>query len=275
MNNSAQTNVAVAAAAAGAATKTVVFIHGAWMTSASWDNFRSTFEAAGYATLAPTWPYMDRPVADLRSNPDPRFGALSLGEIADHYEAIIRALPEKPLLVGHSFGGLIVQLLLDRGVGIAGIAIDPGPVAGAFADPVSLGAALPVVLRWNGWNTPFMLTRAAFKDRFANKAPAALQEFGYDNYVVPAPGRIFYQAAAMLGNGVKPATRTQPLLITAGEFDRTVAPALSRGIYNVQKKSPARTDFKFFAGRSHFLAAEPGWEEVAQYAIDWAREVGA
>jgi pimeloyl-ACP methyl ester carboxylesterase len=177
------------------ATRTVVFIHGAWMAPGSWDGFKSAFAAAGYRTLTPTWPLMDRPVAELRANPDPKFGRVTVGDIADHHQDIIRGLPERPLLVGHSFGGLIVQMLLDRGIGAAGVALDPGPIAGVIADPTSLGAALPAVLRWNGWNTPIILTPEAFAKRFANTVPAADLPGYYDRLVVPAPGRIFYQAA--------------------------------------------------------------------------------
>ncbi|MEP7240895.1 MAG: alpha/beta hydrolase [Devosia sp.] len=251
-------------------TGTVVFIHGAWMAPASWDRFKSAFTAAGYRALTPAWPYMDRPVAELRASPDPRFGRLSVGEITDHYEDLIRSLPEKPLLVGHSFGGLIVQMLLDRGIGAAGVALDPGPIAGVVPDPTSLGAALPVVLRWNGWSTPFMLSRQSFAARFANTVPPVELAPYYDAFVVPAPGRIFYQAALMSGTRVDPARRKAPLLITSGTEDRTVAPPLARQAYGIQKRSPARTDFLSFPGRSHFLCVEAGWEEVAGKSIEWA-----
>jgi pimeloyl-ACP methyl ester carboxylesterase len=195
---------------------------------------------------------------------------VTVGDIADHVQSLIRTLPQPPLLVGHSFGGLIVEMLLDRGVGAAGVAFDPGPIAGVIADPTSLGAALPVVLRWNGWNTPFMLSRAAFANRFANTVPAAEIGGFYDRYVVPAPGRIFYEAAFMSGTAVRPARRTAPLLITSADKDRTVAPPLARQAYTIQKRSPARTDFLTFTGRSHFLCVEAGWEAVAAAAIDWS-----
>lgn len=253
--------------------RTVVLIHGAWMIPASWDRFRERFEGAGYEVLTPPWPYLDGPIEEFRKKPPENFAKLTIGKIADSYQAIIKDLKEPPLLVGHSFGGLIVQLLLDRGVGSAGVAIDPGPIAGVIPDFISLSAALPVILRFNGWNRPFVLTRKAFDSRFANTAPKELRETEYARLVVPCPGPIFYQAAFWLGTGVKPKTRQQPLLVVSGDEDKTVAPYLARAIYNKQKKSPARTDFKNFAGRSHFLIAEPGWEEVADYAIGWAKQV--
>jgi pimeloyl-ACP methyl ester carboxylesterase len=253
--------------------KTAVLIHGAWMVPANWDGFKKRFETAGYEVLTPTWPYMDRPLEELRTHPADEFGRLTVGQIADHYEAIIRQLPQPPLLVGHSFGGLIVQMLLDRGVGCAGVAIDPGPIAGLFADPVSLAAAFPVLARWNGWNRPFMLSKKAFDTKFANTAPQEQRDVDYPKYVVPCPGRIFYQAASWIGTGVTPAKRKQPLLLISATEDKTVAPYLVKAAYNKQKKSSAKTDFKSFANRSHYLCAEPGWEEVCDSSINWANEV--
>jgi pimeloyl-ACP methyl ester carboxylesterase len=267
------TNIKAANAAAANATRTVVFIHGAWMTPQSWDKFRQPFEAAGYTVLAPTWPHLDKSVAELRAGKNEELGKVGVNDIADHYQAIIEKLAEAPLLVGHSFGGLIVQMLLDRGLGVAGIAIDPGPIAGAIADPISLGAAFPVIARFNGWNTAFMLSREAFADRFANTVPEAERNAAYDKLVVPAPGRIFYEAALMIGTNVHTAQRKQPLLLISAEKDRTVAPALVRSIFNVQKKSSARTDMQSFAGLSHFLIAETGYKKVAAFALNWADEV--
>ncbi len=251
-------------------TKTVVFITGAWMHTSSWDKFRGAYEAAGYTTYAPAWPYLEGKPADLRDNPDKRLGSLTFKGIVDHYQAIIEKLPEKPLLVGHSMGGLITQLLLDRGLGVAGIAMDPGPIAGALPGPVSLLAALPPIL--SGPNTPFLISREGFAKSFANTLPAAEQKIAYDDYVVPTSSRIFYQAALMLGTKVNVKARKQPLLVIAAEHDRTVTPYLARAIYNVQKKAPSRTDFHQFKDRSHFLAGEKGWEDVAQYTLDWAAQ---
>ena len=251
--------------------KTAVFIHGAYMTPGSWDSFRKPFEEAGITVLAPAWPLMDRPVEALRTSPPAAFGALTVGAIADHYAQIIRSLPEPPLLVGHSFGGLIVQILLDRGLCAAGIAIDPAPIGGVLVGPVSLGAAFPILARWNGWSRPFTLSRKAFETSFANAAPPAVQAAEYERLVVPAPGRIFYQAASFVGTFVSPARRSQPLLLIAGGKDRTVTPFVVKGAYRKQRRSPARTDFKLFPARSHFLIAEPGWEEVAYFALNWAR----
>jgi len=168
---------------------------------------------------------------------------------------------------------LITQLLLDRGAGVAGVALDPAPVAGVIPGPVSLMAALGPILA--GPSTPFTISRAAFGATFANTVPGLEQPEVYDRFVVPTSTRIFYQAAFMLGTKVDAGNRKQPLLITVGEKDRTVTPYVAKAAYSLQKRSSARTDFKEFPGRSHFLCGEKGWEEVAAYAIDWAKQVGA
>jgi pimeloyl-ACP methyl ester carboxylesterase len=236
MNTNLDTGIASAKALAPKAS-TVLFITGAWMHTSSWDKFRSAFEEAGYKTLAPAWPYLDAPTAaELRANVDKRFGGLSFGKIVDHYAAIIDGLDEQPIIVGHSMGGLITQLLLDRGYGAAGIAIDPGPVAGALPGPVSLLAALPPILA--GWDVPFTITREGFAKNFANILSPEEQKAAYDDYVVPTPSRIFFQAASMIGTAVKVKARRQPLLVMAAEHDRTVTPYLSKAIFNVQKRRP-------------------------------------
>ncbi|MEQ1768455.1 MAG: alpha/beta fold hydrolase [Devosia sp.] len=267
---SVQTPAAAVNAATGK-TNTVLFITGAWMHTSSWDKFRSAFEIAGYTTLAPAWPFLDGNPADLRASPGDGLGTLTFKKIVDHYAAIIDQLDEQPLIVGHSMGGLITQLLLDRGYGVAGIAMDPGPIAGALPGPVSLLAALPPILVGPG--KTHTITREGFAKNFANTLNAADQKVAYDDYVVPTPTNIFYQAAAMIGTRTNPKARKQPLLVIAAEHDRTVTPYLAKAIYNVQKKSPARTDFKAFPDRSHFLAGEKGWEDVAAFTIDWAKQV--
>jgi pimeloyl-ACP methyl ester carboxylesterase len=251
-------------------TKTVVFVTGAWMHTSSWDKFRGAFEAAGYTTFAPAWPYLEGKPEDLRANPDKRLGTLTFKQIVDKYAAFIDTLPEQPIIIGHSMGGLITQLLLDRGYGVAGIAMDPGPTAGAFPGLISLLAALPPVL--SGPSTPYLITREGFAKNFANTLTPAEQRAAYDDYVVPTSSRIFYQAAGMIGTGVKVKARKQPLLVISAEHDRTVSPFLARQVYKQQKRAPARTDFHEFRGRDHFLAGEKGWEEVAQYTLDWVGE---
>jgi pimeloyl-ACP methyl ester carboxylesterase len=248
----------------------VVLIHGLWVTTASWDDFRKPWEDAGWTVVTPTWRVLEGRTADAINAEPGALGGLSIQTIVDDLEMQIRALPQPPLLVGHSFGGLFTQMLLDRGVGRAGVAINPAPIGGVIHGWLTLTAALPPILRWNGWNKPYKFTRDRWAARFANAAPKALQEDAYDRYVIPAPGRVFYEAAVWAGTGIDPARRKQPLLITAGEHDRLVTPYVSRAAWRIQKRAPGRTDFQMFLKRSHLLIAEPGWEEVASVVMRWA-----
>lgn len=254
--------------------KTVVLIHGLWVTTDSWGEFRTAWEEAGWTVLTPTWDVLKgRSAASLNASPPAELGGLTVGRIVDGLQAFIEALPTPPLLVGHSFGGLFTQMLLDRGAGRAGIAVNPAPIGGIVPGWWTLTAALPPILRWNGWNRPYAMSRRRWAERFANAAPAELQNRSYDAYVIPTPGRVFYQAAFWLGTRVDPRRRMQPLLITSGDRDRLVTPYLSRAAWRLQSRSAAPTDFHRFPGRSHLLLAEPGWDEVAKVCIDWAESL--
>lgn len=253
--------------------RTIVLVHGAWVTPGSWDTLRRPFEAAGFTVHAPAWPMIEgRTVAELNARPPAGFGGLTLGRITDSYQAFIVGLPEKPVLLGHSFGGLLVQLLLDRGLGAAGIAIDPAPIGGIAPGPSALAAIAPILLRVAGWRRPYAMSRSRFGRLFANAAPAELTDEAYGSFVIPAPGMIFHQAALWIGTRVDPTRRTQPLLITGGGKDRLVSPYLSRAAFRRQRKAPGRTDYVEFPDRSHFLIAEPGWEDIARTVLDWIGE---
>lgn len=252
--------------------KTVMFIHGAWLTPASFDQFRERYEAQGYTCVAPAWLYDDRPIAELRRSSPPGLAKLGITQIVDHYEKAIRALPEKPILMGHSFGGLIVQLLLDRGLGAAGVAIDPAPPRGVLAHPRAVWTSRSVFLTWNGWNRVLTMSQSAFNEGFGNLLPPAEQKAGYERHVIPTPGRVFYQAAFGIQTRVnyRNADRA-PLLLTAGEQDRTVPLPMVRANFKKYRGSSAVTALKTFPNHSHWLIQEPGWEDVADYAIQWAR----
>lgn len=251
-------------------TKTIVLIHGAWMTPASLANFRQYYETRGYTVLSPAWPLMDRSVAELRANPHRQLGELTLGRIIDHYAAIIEPLPEKPILIGHSYGGLIVQMLLDRGYGAAGVSIAPAPAAGIVAGPKALRSALPVFLAWRGWSRALNMTHKHFAWSMGNTLSAEAQQQAYEAYVVPTPGRIYYQSVLGVGSAIdwQKADRA-PLLLIAAENDRTVEPSMVRQQYKRYQKSRALTEIKTLAARSHLLITEPGWEEVADLALNW------
>ncbi len=250
-------------------TKTVLFVHGAWLTPKAWDGWRSHFEAAGYTTVAPTWPHMDRPIDMLRNAPDPALATLNVVDIVDHYAAQIAELDEPPILIGHSFGGLITLMLLDRGCGVAGVVLDPAPPRGVIPGLRSVLSALPVLTSWNGWNRVLTMSRKGFATTFANTLPTGVVDTAYDAFVVPAPGRPYFQAALGIGNGVSFKGLTRPLLLIAGLKDKTAEASMIRRIWRAYHKAGAPADFATFPDRSHFLFAEAGWEEIADSVLSW------
>jgi pimeloyl-ACP methyl ester carboxylesterase len=255
----------------------IVFIHGAWVTARCWHNFRGYFEAQGFNCLVPDWPYDDRPVAELRATPDPALATLGVGEIADHYANLITNLDEPPIIIGHSFGGLFTQMLLDRGLGSAGVALNSAPPKGILPTPAAISGSLPVLTTWKGWQKILTLSEKHFSQFFATGFPEAKRSKAYQTYVVPTPGRVFFQAAtAEFHNHVAVNFNNHsraPLLLTAGGLDKTVPAAMNRTNYKKYARSSAQTDFKEFSDRSHTLIMEPGWEEVAAAIADWLKQL--
>lgn len=248
--------------------KTVMLIHGAWLTPAAWDQFRRRYALRGHGVLVPPWPFADMPLDRLRQWPPAELGRLTLGRIVDHYEGLIRSLPEPPILIGHSHGGLIVQLLLDRGLGGAGVALAPTP---GRPSPRALPSTLAALLAWRSWDRTLTMRFSRFARAVAQTLPETEKRPAYDLYVAPAPGRLHWQAVLGLGTRTRPGNpRRPPLLLIAGEADRTIPLPVVRAAYRTQSKAPSETAFRSFPGRSHMLLTEPGWEEVADFALDWA-----
>ena len=262
--------------------RTIVLIHGLWMSPRSWEHFLCFYEAHGYRVLAPTWPGMAGEVEEVRRDPSALAG-LGVTEIANHYDRFVRTLDEPPILMGHSFGGLVVQMLLDRGLGAVGVAIDPAPPKGILRLPWSAVRASSAVL-----SNPLNLRRtvalsfAQFRYAFANTMSEADARAAYERYAVPGPGRPVFQAAlANLRPWASPTAVNfrnadrAPLLLIAGADDHQIPAAVVHDNYRKYDRSEAVTDFKEFARRSHLIIAQPRWEEVAAYALSWAKSKAA
>ena len=257
-------------------TDTIVLIHGLWLTGKSWEHWVDRYESRGFRVLAPSWPGMDVGIDDLRSDTS-AIDDLGLVEVADHYEKIIRDLDRPPIIMGHSFGGAITQILLDRGVGSVGVAIDSAPIKGVLALPVSsLRSGFPALKKPANHHRAVTLTPEEFHYAFTNTMTDEESRALYDQYAVPGPGRVLFQAAFANFNP-HAATKVHfhnderaPLLIIAGGEDHVSPPVINKSEARHQEKSKALTAFKEFPGRPHFLIGADGWEEIADFALDWA-----
>jgi pimeloyl-ACP methyl ester carboxylesterase len=252
-------------------TNTIMLIHGAWLNSKSWEGFKARYEAKGYTVVTPDWPYDDRSPAELRAAPHPELAKQGLAEITAHYERAIRALPEAPILIGHSAGGVFTQLLLDRGLGVAGVAINPAPTVGVSPGPSSIRSALPVLLQFGGWRRVLHMSRKHFGKRFAQTTKPQDRDALYDRYIVPTPGKVYWDGI------VNPALKIRwdnpdraPLLLIGGGLDLIADASMTTAIYKKQTAAPSKTELKIYPDRSHWTCMDPGWEQVADYALDWA-----
>jgi pimeloyl-ACP methyl ester carboxylesterase len=260
----------------GADPRTIVLIHGLWMTPRSWEHWIDRYQRAGYEVVAPAWPGLEGEVEALREDPSP-LARLDIEEIIAHYHGIIETMRRPPIIMGHSFGGTFVQVLLDRGLGAAGVAIDPGAVKGIARMPLSaIKSALPVLRNPANARRAVPLTPEQFHDSFTNCLSEEDSMAVYDRYYVPAAGHVVFQAG-LANFDPHPGTKVEfgrtdraPLLFISGTHDRVSPPSLVLDNANHYRKSVAITDVKEFPGRCHFIIGQPGWEEVADYALDWS-----
>jgi non-heme chloroperoxidase len=260
------------------AKKTIVFIHGLWIHTSSWQAWMEFFNQRGYQTLNPDWPGDSPTVAECRSSP----GAIAnrgVSEVADSYAKIFATLSEPPIVIGHSFGGLITQVLLGRGIAAAGIAIDPAPIKGVWQLPFSaLRASFPVLGNPFNFKKAVSLSFSQFRYGFANAVPEEEARQLYDSWTIPAPARPLFQAAtaSFAGSETKVNTANKnrgPLLITGGEKDHIAPPILGQA--SLKKYSASvKSEFKMFAGRGHSLIVDHGWKEVAEYSLGWLNQNG-
>ena len=253
-------------------TKTIVLIHGAWLNSLSWEHVKAHYEAKGYSVVAPDWPFDDRSPAALRAAPAPALAGLGQRQIVDHYDRIIRQLPEKPILIGHSLGGVFVQHLLARGLGAAGVAINPAPTPGVPLGPQAIVSALPVFGDLLSWRKVKTMAPDFFRRRFAQTVPAAQAEAAYERYIVPTPGRVYWDG---LVNPMKidwAGQKRAPLLLIGGGRDLIADASMTRAIFHKQRRAAAATALEIFEERSHWTLLDEGWEAVADLALNWAVE---
>jgi pimeloyl-ACP methyl ester carboxylesterase len=255
----------------------VVFVHGLWLLPSSWDRWAEVFDEAGFAALAPGWPDDPETVAEANANPE-AFANKTVGDVADHFAEVIGKLDRKPVVIGHSFGGLLAQILAGRGLSTATVAIDPAPFRGVLPLPISaLRSASPVLSNPANRHRAVPLTYEQFRYGFANAVSEDEARKLYDEFAVPAPGAPLFQAATANFN---PWTEAKvdhknpdrgPLLIISGEKDHTVPWAIANASFKKQKKNKGVTEIVEISGRGHALTIDSGWREVADKALEFVR----
>jgi pimeloyl-ACP methyl ester carboxylesterase len=253
----------------------LILIHGAWLSARSWDNYAGYFAARGFDVSVPEWPRKQGDVEEIRATAEASAG-LGVQEIVDHYARLIEALDQPPVLIGHSYGGLFVELLLDRGLGRAGVALSPAPPKGILVLPFStLKAAAPALAHPSKWHGVVTLSQEEFTYAFVNTFSAQDAAAAYESYGVPETGQIFYEAG-FANFHLHPPTEVHfksgaraPLLIVGAAEDHTVPASVSKAQYKHYEHSPARTDYLEFAGRPHFHMVASDWEEVAAAVGSW------
>jgi pimeloyl-ACP methyl ester carboxylesterase len=263
---------------ANASTATpVVFVHGLWLLPSSWERWAELFEENGFVALTPGWPDDPETVAEARENPDV-FAGKTVGEVADHFAEVIRRLDRKPVVVGHSFGGLLTEILAGRGLNAASVAIAPAPFRGVLPLPISaLRAASPALANPTNAGKAIPLTQEQFRYAFANAVSEDEAQSLYDTFAVAAPAKPLFQAASANLNPwteVKVDTANPdrgPLLLLYGELDHTVPHAIVKAAYHKEKRNPGVTELAEVKGRGHALTIDSGWQSVAETALEFVR----
>jgi pimeloyl-ACP methyl ester carboxylesterase len=255
----------------------VVFIHGLWLLPSSWDRWAAFFEEAGYASLTPRWPDDPDTVAEANASPE-AFAGKTVGQVADHFSSVIGQLDRKPMVIGHSFGGLLAQIVAGRGLAAASVAIDAAPFRGVLPLPISsLKSAKPVLGNPLNRRRAVPLTYDQFRFAFANAVEEDEAKALYDEFAVPASGAPLFQAAAA---NLNPWTEAKvdtenpdrgPLLLISGETDNTVPWAIVHASFEKQKRNPGVTEIVQIPNRGHALTIDSGWREVATTALEFVK----
>ncbi len=255
----------------------VVFVHGLWLLPSSWDRWAAHFEQAGYAPVSLSWPDDPETVAEANAHPEVMAGK-TVGQVADHLAQLIGTLTRKPAIIGHSFGGLLTQILAGRGMSAASVAIDPAPFRGVLPLPVSaLRSSAPVLSNPANRNRAVPLTYDQFRYGFANAVGEEEARELYETYAVPAPGAPLFQAAtANLNPWTEAKVDTEnpdrgPLLIISGEKDHTVPWSIANASYKKQQHNKNVTEITEIKDRGHALTIDHGWQEVADTALSFVR----
>lgn len=252
-------------------TKTIVFIHGLFMNPASWEHWVGFYERKGYNCFAPAYPYHEGKPSDLRKNIDPKLGNLTFGEVINSLIDFIDKLPEKPILVGHSMGGLAVQKLIELGQGVAGICIDPAPPRGIFSFKWSfLKANWPTINPFKG-DSVCVPTVGWFHYAFCNTMTLEQTRIEYEKYVVPE-SRNIPRSSTKSDGAIDFSKPHNPLLIIAGEKDHIIPSSLNKKNFLAYTDKGSRIDFKEFPGRTHYICGQQDWEEVALFINEWIDE---
>ena len=255
----------------------VVFVHGLWLLPSSWERWAELFEEAGFVAVTAAWPDDPETVHDAKAHPE-SFAGKGIGEIADHHEAIIRQLDRRPAVVGHSFGGLLTEILAGRGLATASVAISPAPFRGVLPLPLSaLRSSSPVLRNPSNRNRAVPLTFEQFRYSFANAVSDEEAEQLYAQFSVPGPGEPIFQAAAANFNPWSEAKvdtknpQRGPLLIISADQDHTVPWTIAKASYRKQRRNENVTEIVKLTGRGHALTIDAGWREVAETALAFAQ----
>jgi pimeloyl-ACP methyl ester carboxylesterase len=258
----------------------VVFIHGLWLHASSWTPWLDLYRDAGYDPVAPGWPGEPETVAEAREHPE-YVANVGINDVTGHYADLIDGLPSAPILIGHSFGGLIVEKLLGQGVGRAAVAIDPAQIKGVLPLPLAqLRSSLPALGNPANLHKAVSLTRKEFRFGFGNAITEEESDALHEKWSVPSPARPLFQAAAanfVMHSQAKVDTdneRRGPLLLISGLEDHTVPDVVTRSTLKQYRDSSAVTDLKQFEGRGHSLTVDGGWKEVADATLDWLKANG-
>jgi pimeloyl-ACP methyl ester carboxylesterase len=253
----------------------LVLVHGAWLSARSWENYVDYFGKRGFAVSAPEWPRKVGDVEEMRETADESAG-LGVQEIVDHYAGLIESLEHPPVLIGHSYGGLFVELLLDRGLGRAGVAMSPAPPKGILVLPFStLKAGAPALAHPSKRHGTVTLSPEEFTYAFVNTFSPEEAAAAYERYAVPETGQIFYEAGFANFHLHAPTevhfknSERAPLLLVGATDDHTVPASLTKAAYKRYEASPAKTEYLEFEGRPHFHMVASDWQEVAQAIDSW------